>query len=784
MTLPAAFAPLADRRQFVTYRLDPDPDTPGKTHKRPTHWQTGIVCDAQNPANQTSYAEAFATGRAVGYVFRADDPYFFVDIDHCFDGVNWTPIALDYMARFRGAGFEMSQSKTGIHIIGRGTCPEHACKNISLGLELYTGGRFVALTGLLASGSVDFDCTAQLAVIVPAHFPLLTGGRDVVGWGDEPVEGYGGPEDDAELFKMMMAAGRKNPDKVFGDEPTFSDLYHRNVDKLAKKWPGNNDGGYDGSSVDQSFFNHLAFWTGKNPERMRRLGVDSDLWREKWERDDYLEGTILKACAYTTNIFTRKPAPQPPGLGPDSPASATGSDGAEERCLQRELTRHIGEGSDAVPCTTVFTLAEMLSRFVFIKEGSLVADKLRPQVVLPFSEFKNSTAASLHPVTKRDGTIKFAACASVWLADPNRLDAETLTFRAGASVMTVSPAHGKTALNLWIPAVRGDVPSDWEARASLFVDHVNWLWGEYSEAFLDWLAHIQQMPGELPHFGWVHISRIHGKGRNWISGVLARMWRGNVAASFDLLGALDGKFNDRLSRCLLAVVDEINEGGCSSWHHAQALRQMVTAEHREINPKYGRRHVEFNSTRWLLFSNHTGALPLGAEDRRFWVVDHDEPVMSPSYYKELYGAFHCPSFIPCVARFLSERDISNFDVGMRPPVTKAKAALLSLAQSESDATLAELVQRWPVDVISWAELGRVLPDDEVKYSSLKHPLDRAGMKKVRKIRTAQKTESVYSLRNHEEWAQATPTQIKTEIGRVDFGEKETALIAEEDLATG
>jgi hypothetical protein len=405
-------------------------------------------------------------------------------------------------------------------------------------------------------------------------------------------------------------------------------------------------------------------------------------------------------------------------------------------------------------------------------------------VVLSLSEFKNSTAGSLHPVPTDNGRYKFKQCATVWLAHEGRLDAETLTFKPGASVMTVSPAHGKSALNLWSPPIRDDAPPDWQERAGLFVNHVQWLWGDDAEPFFDWLAHIEQRPGELPHFGWVHISRIHGKGRNWISAVLARLWRGNVAASFDLLGALEGGFNDRLSRCLLAIVDEINEGGGSSWRHAQSLRQMVTAEHREINPKYGRRHVEYNSTRWLLFSNHTGALPLDADDRRFWVVDHEGPVKPPLYYRQLYSTLHDHNFISSVAKFLNARDISGFDAGMRPPITKAKAALVALAQSESDALLTELVQRWPVEVISWSELRRLLPEGECNHPALRHPLDRAGMRKIGKVRIGEKSGPVYSLRNHDAWIGAAPMRIRMEIDRIGFVEKEAALSGDDDLATG
>nr|WP_247714028.1 primase-helicase family protein [Qipengyuania xiamenensis] len=311
--------------------------------------------------------------------------------------------------------------------------------------------------------------------------------------------------------------------------------------------------------------------------------------------------------------------------------------------------------------------------------------------------------------------------------------------------------------------MRGNEPEDWKQRALLFVDHIHWLWGEYSDQFLDFLGHAEQEPGVLPHFGWIHISRVHGKGRNWVSGVLARLWPGNVASSLDLMSILDDSFNDRLSRCICAIVDEINEGGSQSYQHAQALRQLVTAEVREINPKYGRRHMEYNSTRWIFFSNHTGALPLGDEDRRFFVVEHEGPVRDTAYYERLYRALDDPLFIASVAEFLRTRDLSNFWPGRLPPMTRAKAALIDFSRSEDDEKFRELAACWPVEVISAAELRDLFAFDVLQRKSTKHSMDRAGIRKLKKIRINHVPEIVYALCDYDYWTKRSPDEVRLEI---------------------
>ena len=453
---------------------------------------------------------------------------------------------------------------------------------------------------------------------------------------------------------------------------------------------------------------------------------------------------------------------------------------AERRRVQREENAEIGGGSDVIPTTEIHTLDGLLNRNVFICDGSQVADLTCPQSVLKLADFRNVIAGSKHQIVNPDGNTKTKLASQAWLEHADRLEADTLTFHAGAKRMTKCP-NGRNALNLWRPRRKFKAPDNWELLASHFVDHVAWLWGADADAFLDWLAHIEQNPGALPHYGWIHTSRVHGMGRNWISCVLARVWRGNVAASLDLVGMLEGQFNARLSRCLLAIIDEINEGGAQKHRHANTLRQLVTAEFREINPKYGRRHVEYNSTRWLIFSNHTGAIPLDEHDRRFWVVSHDGAVKEESYYTQLYAMLSNPVFIPSVTEFLRRRDITNFNPGKRPPMTEAKAELVSFSRSADDEVCTDLVAHWPVDVITASEMNLRLPGfDALQRPASRHAMDRAGIRKLRKVRIKTQTQAAYALRQYEQWASRGAQELKAEIDRVSDAEKLSALEGGDD----
>ncbi|WP_396126770.1 phage NrS-1 polymerase family protein [Acidicapsa ligni] len=61
--------------------------------------------------------------------------------------------------------------------------------------------------------------------------------------------------------------------------------------------------GYDASAADSAIAQHLAFWTGKNCERIRNIMYQSKLVRDKWEREDYLPRTILGVVARQVDVF-------------------------------------------------------------------------------------------------------------------------------------------------------------------------------------------------------------------------------------------------------------------------------------------------------------------------------------------------------------------------------------------------------------------------------------------------------------------------------------------------
>jgi hypothetical protein len=690
-------------------------------------------------------------GYALGYYFEESAKQFFYDLDGCRNPVTGelTPIAQEAVGFFEpcGAYIEVSPSGTGLHIVGSytGERPHHSVKNDELGLELYTADRGMAIgTPYAGTGSMATDCTAILNLMVALYFqprvesapatgPVeeLTAAQKEIGVATFLKRCKGYPQQftggwNNELTAFAYSTGRKVAAGVFSEE-------YARAKMLEVEWVA-------------TYHEEEPYTVESNMSR----GFRDAEW-SPWDGAE-VEGYFLDQAGFGA-------APLPPG------ASLEPLKRRSEQILENI---RIGEGSDEHMPSEVLTLEEMYERFVYLTEIESVQDLQHPRNIVSLSAFMKD-----HCGSKTERLVegewgpggkpkrKVYPTAALWMdGGPRRKKALTVTFRPGAPIVTVDP-DSKPSANTWRPTER-------EASASsidVFLNHVDYLFGADAPRFLDWLAHIEQEPGVLPHTGWVHISPKQGTGRNWMSSVLCRLWRGYVSPNFDLAGTLASGFNGRLSHRLLAVVDEIDEGGGDAkWGNAQALKSLVTAESRPLNPKYGKQTLEWNACRWLIFSNHTSALPINESDRRFNVVRNDNPPMPGSYYKQLYAALKDRQFIDAVAWMLKTRDISEFNPGAHAAMTSAKREMISASKTEADDVIDDLLATYTQDVITSGALSVLLNNGQALKAHHKHALERAGVRAYGKpMRHGGKLVKLSILRNWEKWKDASLESIQLEL---------------------
>lgn len=300
--------------QFVLWKAVASKSRPGKFDKFPCNIEGNIV-DAHNPKHWNDADTTLTVSNllgdqyGVGFVFTDNDPFFFVDIDGAYDGEKWNDIATELCTTFAGCAVEVSHSGRGLHIFGQytGVAPEHGCKNIPLSLELYTSGRFVAMTGTAMTGDSSFNCDAILPTVITKHYPVSTAEQTSQEWTTTHDVNSHPITSDAKLIeKALKSSAKKDAEVIFGGKhqnANFKDLYECNVEALVNSYP-DDIRDYDASSADAALAQHLAFWTGGNCERIEQLMRGSALVREKWDyHKSYMERTITGACARQTDYY-------------------------------------------------------------------------------------------------------------------------------------------------------------------------------------------------------------------------------------------------------------------------------------------------------------------------------------------------------------------------------------------------------------------------------------------------------------------------------------------------
>jgi hypothetical protein len=406
--LPQPLAALASHRQFILYRSAPSSSRPGKTEKYPCSPTTGQIINAHDPTQWTDAVTAFMLAPlfgptyGVGFVLTPSTGLFCLDIDDCLTPTGWSKQALDMCAAFPGAAVEVSSSGRGLHIWGSGVVPPHSCKNTALGIELYDSSRFIALGQPNATGNAATDCTEPLARIVAQYFPPSASTSVPEEWTNGPCAEWSGPDDDDELLRRMFAA-KPSMASTFGGKATLAQLWDADVKALATSYPSASAGqAYGESEVDSALCAHLAWWTGRDMERMRRLMQRSALRRDKWERDDYIQRTIMRACAVCATVYHERPADLP-GSAPVAPATvALPADPDDPTKIDNVVTisrkgRHINGSAFVTPETQL----EMWDGYTFITDENVILTDAGQK--WNQSQFTNRYKGSVYMIDKDNG---------------------------------------------------------------------------------------------------------------------------------------------------------------------------------------------------------------------------------------------------------------------------------------------------------------------------------------------------------------------------------------------
>ena len=290
---------LRDRRAWVTWRAE---GQGGRMVKPPYDPRTGRMASCSDPATWTSFEKALTAvedGTYEGIGFQLGPPFVGIDLDACRDPetgvIDAVAIAIiDDLNSYT----EVSPSGTGAHILAIGLLPPG--RRRTKGVELYDRDRYFTITGQHVAGTplTIEPRNPQLKALHGRLFgPAAVESRAVRPQASQKPHASAPLTDEALLAKMRAA---------------------NNGRWFERMWEGDWHGDYPSQSeADLAMCANLAFWTGKDPERMDSLFRQSKLFRPKWDEHrgprTYGETTIATARNATYGVWT--PRPTESGLG-------------------------------------------------------------------------------------------------------------------------------------------------------------------------------------------------------------------------------------------------------------------------------------------------------------------------------------------------------------------------------------------------------------------------------------------------------------------------------------
>jgi len=610
--IPPALEPYA---QFVNHN----------DSKQPVDALTGSLIDQCNPANHLTAEEALQRAAThnltVAFVLTPNDPFFFLDLDHCIKDGQWSELSTSLYHYFSGCYFEISPSQTGAHIIGTlSTRPEHACKNIPEYLEFYTKNHSVTLTGYQAEGDAAANADTQTQWLIENYFPPNPATQSA-DWTDGPCTEWNGLKDDTALIEKMLKS--KSASAVFGKGASFADLWNRNVNVLSIQYPHEaND--FDLSSADAALVSHLTFWTGKDCIRIERLFFFSGLIRDKWaKREDYRRRTILNACSRCQSVY---------GQGVEAAPPVTVQDGAA--ALQGVIE----------PRTAVFQFLPPDQQIKHFAKCFYVGDA--DKILIPNGRLLNQSrfnstyggyVFALDSIGEKTTPEAWKVFTNSQAFDFPKVD-HTGFYPKEAPGAILSDNLGHRSVNTYIPSIVPSIPGN----VDRFTTHLAKLIPDQGdrEILIAYMAAVVQHIGTK--FFWCPlIQGTEGNGKSLIASCMKQAI-GKKYTHEPRAKEIGEKYNSWMENKLLIVVEEINVSG--KFELMDVLKILITGEELEIRAMNTDQHMVDVCTNFIMFSNFKDAVIKTSDNRRnaiFYTAqqrkqDITRDGMSGDYFPSLY----------------------------------------------------------------------------------------------------------------------------------------------------
>jgi hypothetical protein len=294
------------------------------------------------------------------------------------------------------------------------------------------------------------------------------------------------------------------------------------------------------------------------------------------------------------------------------------------------------------------------------------------------------------------------------------------------------------SFNLYYPP---DITLGDAGEADPWLEHVRHVYPDDADHIIRWLAHRVQRPQEKINHALV-LGGPQGIGKDTLLEPVKYAvgpWNFHEVSPAHLLG----RFNGFVKSVILRVNEARDLGDVDrfSFYDHTKIYTAAPPDVLRCDEKNLREHDVFNCLGFIITSNHkTDGIYLPADDRRHYVAwsHRTKEEFSPGYWTRLWGWYESGGF-GHVAAYLTELDISDFDVKAAPPKTAAFWDIVGANHAPEDGELMDLLDTLGnPDVVTLLQLiakatGEIAEWllDRRNRRSIPHRMERCGYVSVR-----------------------------------------------------
>jgi hypothetical protein len=234
-----------------------------------------------------------------------------------------------------------------------------------------------------------------------------------------------------------------------------------------------------------------------------------------------------------------------------------------------------------------------------------------------------------------------------------------------------------TTLNFWVGHVSNPKPGNWVCIRDFLLQVLCNNDQSLFEYLIGYLAHMVQVPEEKPGVMIVLLGG-QGTGKGVFFSLLRAIWP-ITTLQVSKIDQVVGKFTSALERNYIICMDEALFAGDRA--AIDNLKSIVTEQYLHIEQKFQPSRTIESVHRLFAASNHNHFAHVESDDRRFvFVRVSDTRQQDTVYFRAVANAISKPDTIKALVYYLNRKDISKFNVRIKPKTTEQLSQKLKSLQ--------------------------------------------------------------------------------------------------------